>query len=657
MHPERPIPFAAQPPAGPASAADSQQITRRNAPGDRLRTLIGLAPDGTPIHLDLKEAVDNGMGPHGLATPTAIRTIVHNLAATHTADEVSFVFLNVSVPTDLGRLPHTEAVVDTTRIPRLIEVLEGELIRRKRLLVAAGCSSHSQYLRHADSRPPMSALIVIGHAAHHPGLLELFRRIGRLGRARGIHLLLTGEAHDLAGYLSYRISLDAQGNGLLQPSPDRTPIPFHPRMIDADGFDASPPTHRIWLPPLDDSPTLDDLAGPIVTDSDHTPRFADETLHGTLQLPVALLDKPREHRRDTIWLPLPGNVAVVGGPGSGRTTFLRTVTAALALSHSAPNTRLVLAEQAPYQRIPLVHGRLGRPDTMRDLYARLDVPSGDTVVLVDDWPEFWATHPHWHDLLAEIARRGPSRGVHLVATATHWSDFDPRLTDHFASRLELRLADPAESAISPAAAATVPEHQPGRGLVDAPSGPLHFVTARPELSSTSHDALIAALSTDHCAECGFTYGSVSAADLPARLRSAGALYASALLATPDLRRRPSPEVWSPLEYTCHVRDMLRVQRERVALALAVDGPAFTPMGRDERPLRDDYNGQDPYVVLSDLDQAAESLAAAFASMTAAELARTGTYNWPVTAARNMLWVGRHTVHETVHHLLDITRQR
>ncbi len=81
------------------------------------------------------------------------------------------------------------------------------------------------------------------------------------------------------------------------------------------------------------------------------------------------------------------------------------------------------------------------------------------------------------------------------------------------------------------------------------------------------------------------------------------------------------------------------------------------MGRDERPLRDGYNDQDPHTVLTEFDQAAESLAAAFEALTPAELARTGTYNWPVTAVRDLLWVGRHTVHETVHHLLDIDRQR
>ncbi|WP_264653234.1 FtsK/SpoIIIE domain-containing protein [Actinoplanes cyaneus] len=662
---------------------------RRIPAGDRLRTAIGLAPDLTPVVLDLKEAVDKGIGPHGLitgpATPVLLRHVLLGLATSHTPDEASFVLLDGASPAAsdpappfavLGQLPHTEVVLGPDRpdlVPRLIEVLEGELSRRKRFLVAAQCSSHSEYLRAAASRPPLPALILVCHEVltlvdRHPRLLELLRRVGWLGRARGIHLILTvadladPDVRGLAGYLAYRVTAPAAGSpGLLSAGPHQPPRPF--TLPDEPEFPSGavpPPAHRIWVPPLDVAPALDDLAGPVVTGSDHLPRFADESLHGALQIPIAALDKPREHRRDTIWLPVAGHVAVAGGAGSGTSTFLRTAIAALALSHSPAAVRIIAPDSVPpdYLRIPLVHGVLGRSrpcvDELRDLHARLDAPDGDTVVLVDDWAEFWATRPEWHDLLVEIARRGSSRGVHLIAAATRWSDFDPRLADRFGSRLELRVA---ESAIDPAAAAEVPPDQPGRGIVDSPSGPLHFLTARPELAATPHDALIRSLSTDHCAECGFTYASVSAAALPARLRTAGSLYAAALLAASAPRRRPSPDVWSPLEYTCHVRDVLRVQRERLDLAVRADNPVFAPMGRDERALRDDYNGQDPYVVLTDVDLAAESLAVAFEALAPAQLSRTGLYSWPAPATRDLLWVGRHTVHEVVHHLRDIARQR
>ncbi|MFY1692457.1 DinB family protein [Plantactinospora sp. WMMB782] len=160
---------------------------------------------------------------------------------------------------------------------------------------------------------------------------------------------------------------------------------------------------------------------------------------------------------------------------------------------------------------------------------------------------------------------------------------------------------------------------------------------------------------EHCDECGFDYSSVPAEALPDRLRGFGPRYSAGLGAARDPRRRPAERVWSPLEYTCHVRDVFRVQRQRLALALAVEEPEFTPMGRDERAVTEAYNEQDPAVVLDELDSAAGELADAFDRLGPAELDRTGSYPFPEPQVRTMLWVGRHTVHEGEHHLLDISR--
>ncbi|HWG98220.1 MAG TPA: DinB family protein [Pilimelia sp.] len=160
---------------------------------------------------------------------------------------------------------------------------------------------------------------------------------------------------------------------------------------------------------------------------------------------------------------------------------------------------------------------------------------------------------------------------------------------------------------------------------------------------------------EHCAECGFVYSSVAADALPGRILALPAQYATALNAVTQPRRRPAEGVWSALEYTCHVRDVLRVQGQRLALALRVDEPEFAPMGREERAVTEAYNAQDPAAVLAELAAAADDLAAAFGALGPAELARTGVYPWPEPAARTVLWLGRHTVHEGVHHLMDLHR--
>ena len=162
---------------------------------------------------------------------------------------------------------------------------------------------------------------------------------------------------------------------------------------------------------------------------------------------------------------------------------------------------------------------------------------------------------------------------------------------------------------------------------------------------------------DRCDECGFTYATVATGDLPRRLEAAGPRFAAVLTAIENPRRRPAPSVWSPLEYTCHVRDVLRVQGERLTLALETDDPEFAPMGREERVMLDAYNAQNPQTVLTELTEAANGLAHAFGTLSTPQWNRTGVYNWPTVESRSVLWLGRHTIHEIEHHLLDLIRGR
>lgn len=157
---------------------------------------------------------------------------------------------------------------------------------------------------------------------------------------------------------------------------------------------------------------------------------------------------------------------------------------------------------------------------------------------------------------------------------------------------------------------------------------------------------------DRCDECDFTYADVPESEVSRRLTETAAQFAPA---PADPRRRPSPDVWSPLEYICHVRDVVRVQHDRLLLALETDNPTFEPMGREERVTADAYNSQDPDVVLAELTEAADRLAKAFDALRPQQWTRTGVYNWPAPASRTVLWLGRHTIHELHHHLLDVTR--
>jgi DinB superfamily len=163
--------------------------------------------------------------------------------------------------------------------------------------------------------------------------------------------------------------------------------------------------------------------------------------------------------------------------------------------------------------------------------------------------------------------------------------------------------------------------------------------------------------SDRCAECGFTYhlGAAEAAGEGVRERIA---QVAAILRERDVdvRSRPRPEVWSALEYGCHLRDMLLVQRERVLAARRVDRPDCAPMGREERVVHDGYAEQEPADVARQLTDAAELFGNVLARLAADDWDRTVVYHYPETSERSLRWLAVHTVHEAQHHLLDIRRQ-
>ncbi|MFL6242053.1 MAG: DinB family protein [Acidimicrobiia bacterium] len=163
---------------------------------------------------------------------------------------------------------------------------------------------------------------------------------------------------------------------------------------------------------------------------------------------------------------------------------------------------------------------------------------------------------------------------------------------------------------------------------------------------------------ERCEECGFDYDAIARDNVPGVLQALGVRYRDLLSDIDDavLRAHPLPDTWSALEYSCHMRDVFRVQRERVQLALSEEEPVFAPMRREERVIEERYNEQQPAKVGREITEAAESLAAALEALDGDAWTRTGIYNYPVTRVRTVEWIGRHTIHEGEHHLLDIERQ-
>ncbi len=158
-----------------------------------------------------------------------------------------------------------------------------------------------------------------------------------------------------------------------------------------------------------------------------------------------------------------------------------------------------------------------------------------------------------------------------------------------------------------------------------------------------------------CDACSFEYDALPLDHVPATTRRLAADLAARLhkYDAPVLKCRPAPEVWSALEYACHVRDVLTVQHERLLLALAEDTPEPPSMDASGRVIRLRYNEQEPSTVADGVTHAAGVFADACAAMTPAGFSRTLVYTWPVRTERTLAWLVRHTVHEQLHHLRDV----
>ncbi|MEO6702159.1 MAG: type VII secretion protein EccCa, partial [Jatrophihabitantaceae bacterium] len=108
-----------------------------------------------------------------------------------------------------------------------------------------------------------------------------------------------------------------------------------------------PAGHQIWLPPLGAPPSLDQLLPPLGADPDRGLCPLGWAGNGRLTVPLAVVDKPFEQRRDLLWADLSGaagNAVVAGGPQTGKSTLLRTLVSVLALTHTPAEVQFFLLD-------------------------------------------------------------------------------------------------------------------------------------------------------------------------------------------------------------------------------------------------------------------------------------------------------------------------
>lgn len=158
-----------------------------------------------------------------------------------------------------------------------------------------------------------------------------------------------------------------------------------------------------------------------------------------------------------------------------------------------------------------------------------------------------------------------------------------------------------------------------------------------------------------CPECGLDTQSFPRDAIAGMIRVNAAAWLGVLAGPGDVRRRPSPEVWSALEYGCHVCDVLWLYDERLRLMLMLDGPRYPNWDQDATAVADRYAEQDPSVVAAGLREAADVIAERFEGLSADQWLRTGSRS--DGAQFTVESFARYLVHDPVHHLYDVTGVR
>ena len=203
---------------------------------DRLCVPIGTGVDGARLELDIKEAAEKGMGPHGLCVGATgsgkselLRTIALGMMARNSPEVLNLLLIDFkggATFLDYTRAPHVAAVItnladEAPLVARMRDALAGEMNRRQELLRASGCVSAAAYERARRTGAASTALptlfIIVDEfselLSQHPDFTDMFVAIGRLGRSLGMHLLLASQRLDegrlrgLDAHLSYRICL------------------------------------------------------------------------------------------------------------------------------------------------------------------------------------------------------------------------------------------------------------------------------------------------------------------------------------------------------------------------------------------------------------------------------------------------------------------
>ncbi|MGI9823271.1 FtsK/SpoIIIE domain-containing protein [Agromyces sp. Marseille-Q5079] len=444
-----------------------------------LRAAIAVTRGGV-LELDL--VAD---GPHAIVAGTTgsgksefLLAWIRQLAAAHPPERVAFLLVDFkggAAFEPVASLPHVAGIVTDlaeSEAERAVLSLRAELRHRERVLRDAGARDISQLA--ADV--PLGRLVVV--IDEFQAMIQRFRELGAViadiaarGRSLGVHLVLASQrpngviGDQVTANAAIRISLrvmnradsmvvvgtdeaaaipvDRPGRGIVDRG-DGTPVPFQSALVDLAAIDevrrrfaTSTPVRRPWLDPLPTRLAQAELAafdpaGGEVAASD--------------AVAFGLLDEPDLQRRSAArWSPGgDGPLLVLGAPGSGRSTTLAAVEAALRAGAGVEVVRL---------------GR-GRGEDWSTLVGLADAVRGGDVrghggrrrlLVIDDLDACFSAWPEEYRHAAVIAlelllREGRRSRLAVVASAALGHRLGGGVRELFGSVLHLRHASRSELA-------------------------------------------------------------------------------------------------------------------------------------------------------------------------------------------------------------------
>ena len=284
------------------------------------------------------------------------------------------------------------------------------------------------------------------------------------------------------------------------------------------------PMHRLYLPPLDETPVLaiDEVAQEFWGRD-----WLDVSTDSGLRIPYAREDDPFDHSQKLLSVDLSGsmgNAAIIGATQTGKSTALQSIMTNLAVSHSPQRVQFYcidlgggklqnmstlphvsgVAGQGNEERLTRILSEVERLLTSRvrnwelagidltEFRARKfagkpgEVPEdgyGDVFLFVDNLAALKIKDQELYNRITELGSSSAlNYGIHLMVSNDQWVSLPYNLVSKFGTRIELRMADYRESDMGDRERAKTVPDQPGRGLK---RGGMHFLMSAPVATATA----------------------------------------------------------------------------------------------------------------------------------------------------------------------------